>query len=139
VGAEDGLAERGLRTVDGEVGRGGDLPRPQQERLGVVRVVVEVDRDDRARPDLVAGRRLADPGAAQQFVQVADARLLLALLLLGGVVAAVLPQVALFAPSVDLRGDRRSVGDELLELGLQTVVRVLGEPGGGRLAVGAGH
>ena len=81
--------------------------------------------------DLVGLRRLADLGGAQQLLQVADARLLLALLLAGGVVAAVLPEVALLAAGVDLGGDDRAVGDQLVELGLQPVVRVLGQPGGG--------
>jgi hypothetical protein len=45
------------------------------------------------------------------------------------VVAAVLLEVALLAPGVDLGGDRRPVGDELIELSLQPVVRFLRQPG----------
>jgi hypothetical protein len=62
----------------------------------------------------------------QQFLQVADAHLLLALLLAGGVVAAVLAQVTLFPPGVDFRGDQGAVRDRAIEFCLQPVVRVLG-------------
>ena len=55
--------------------------------------------------DAVALRRLADGGGAQQLRQLTDARLDLALLVLGGVVAAVLLEVALLASRLDLLGD----------------------------------
>src|SRR5690606_5822493 len=99
--------------------------------------VVEVDRDHSARSHHPGGRTIAHPGTPQQVLQMPDARLLLTLLLLCGVVAAVLPQVPLFAAGVDLRGDDRAVGDQLVELGSEAVVALLGEPDG-RLAVG-GH
>ena len=67
-------------------------------------------------------------GLAQQVGQLADAGLLLALLVLGRVVAAVLLEVALFAAGVDLRGHRRAAGHQLVELGLQPVVGFLGQP-----------
>jgi hypothetical protein len=53
---------------------------------------------------------------------------LLALLVTGGVVAPVLAQVALFPAVVDLGCDDRSIGDQLIELGIQAVVRLLGQP-----------
>jgi hypothetical protein len=62
-----------------------------------------------------------------------NAVLLFALLLAGGVVAAVLPQVAFLAASIDLRSDRGARGDQLVELGLQPVVSVLRKPSLGRL------
>jgi hypothetical protein len=64
---------------------------------------------------------------------------LLALLLPGGVVAAVLPEVTLLAARVDLRGDDRAVCDPLVELGLQPVVSLLGEPGLRLLRTGHGR
>src|SRR4029077_19805774 len=51
------------------------------------------------------------------------------------VVAAVLAQVALLAAVVDLRSDDRSIGDQLIELGIQAVVCLLGQPGD----LGVGH
>src|SRR6266516_1793793 len=128
AGTQDGPAQRGLGAVDGQVGGGRDLPRAEQERLGVVLVVVEVDGHDRARGHRVGLGCLAHVRPAQQLLQVADPPLLLALLLAGGVVTAVLPQVTLFASGVDLRGDHGPMRDELVEFGLQPVVRVLGQP-----------
>ena len=63
--------------------------------------------------------------------------LLLALLLLGGVVAAVLAQVALLAGLLDLAGDLGAAPTgEILELRLEPVVRLLGQPGD---TAGLGH
>src|SRR5690606_17421342 len=57
-------------------------------------------------------------------------RLLLALLVLGGVVAAVLLQVALLAGCLDALGDLLAArGREVLELGGEAVVRLLCEEG----------
>ena len=85
-------------------------------------------------------RRLADPRLAQQVGELTDAGLLLALLVLGGVVAAVLLEVALLAAGVDLRGHRRAAGHQLVELGLQPVVGFLGQPDALVLLVsGGGH
>src|SRR5690606_30386224 len=136
-GPQDGAAERGLRTVNGQVGGSGDLPGPEQEGLGVVGVVVEVDGDHSAGCHGTGGRAVAHSGVTQQVLQVPDPRLLLALLLLGGMVAAVFPQVAFLPAGVDLRRDDRPVGDQLVELGLEAVVSLLGEPDG-RLAI-CGH
>ena len=63
-----------------------------------------------------SGGRDADLGAAQQLLQLADPGLLLGLLVAGGVVAAVLLEIALFAAGVDLGGDDRALRDELVEL-----------------------
>jgi len=89
-----------------------------------------VDRDDAAGRDHVRGGRLADLGRAEQLLELPDPGLLLALFLSGGVVAAVLPEVPLFTPGVDLCGDDRPSGDQLVELRLQPVVGLLGQPGG---------
>src|SRR5690606_40239938 len=74
---------------------------------------------------------------AQELLRLADAGLLLALLLARGVVAAVLLEVALFAAGVDLSCDNRAVGDQLVESLLEPVVGFLGQPG--RLGVRHGH
>jgi hypothetical protein len=74
---------------------------------------------------------LAHGRVAQQLGELADAGLDLALLVLGGVVAAVLLQVALFASGLDLLRDvgaRRAA--ELLELRRQAVVGLLRQPRG---------
>ena len=74
----------------------------------------------------VGGGRVADLGLTQEFLQVEDPALLLALLLAGGVVAAVLAEVTLLTAGVDLGGNGRPGCDQLVELGLQPVVSVLG-------------
>src|SRR5690606_41897477 len=112
----------------------GALPGTGQERLGVVGVVGEVDRHRGSRLHGAVARRLAHPGVAQQLLQRPDARLLAPLLLLGGVVAAVLTQVALFPTGVDLRREYRTVRDQLVELCPEPVVPLLGEPGDRTLA-----
>ena len=74
------------------------LAGAEHEGVGVGLVAVEGDGDLGAGRDLVGvGRRLADLGPAQHVGQLADPGLLLALLLPGRVVAAVLPEVALVA------------------------------------------
>ena len=67
-------------------------------------VAGQVDGDDHAGRDACrrCRRGLADLRVLEQLGQLADPRLLLALLLLGGVVAAVLAQVALLAGRLDL-------------------------------------
>jgi len=56
------------------------------------------------------------------------------------VVAAVLPEVALLAPLVDLGGHLGALCDELVVLGLEPVERLLGEPGDvGRVVVSHRH
>src|SRR5690606_35402933 len=73
---------------------------------------------------------IADGGVLQQMLHRADARLLLALLILRGVVAAVLLEVALFPRSLDaLRDLFAARGRELLEFGGEAVVRLLCEEG----------
>src|SRR6185437_5961940 len=71
----------------------------------------------------------ADLGGAQQLLELADAGLLLALFLACGVVATVLLEVALLASGVDLRGDDGAIRDQLVELVLEPVVGLLGQPG----------
>jgi hypothetical protein len=96
-------AERAVRGVDRDVGL--VLARADEEALGLVVALVE-DLDDHAGTgDARARRRLADLGVAQQLGELADAGLELALLVLGGVVAAVLLEVALVARGLDLGDD----------------------------------
>jgi hypothetical protein len=45
------------------------------------------------------------------------------------VITAVLAQVALLAPVVDLGGDDGTVRDQLIELGLESIMGILGQPG----------
>ncbi len=74
-------------------------------------------------------RLLADLGAAQHVLELHDPCLGLALLLARGVVAAVLAQVAFLAGIGDALRDLGSGRPlEVLQLGLETVVRLLGEP-----------
>jgi len=80
--------------------------------------------------DAVVRGCLADAGTVQQLGQLADARLLLALLLLGGVVAAVLAKVTLLARGLDPGGQLvATFARHVVELGLEPVVRLLGQPG----------
>ncbi len=69
----------------------------------------------------------------QQLLEVPDARLRLALLLAGRVISTVLAEIALFAAGVDLGRDHRPVRDMGVELGLESVVGFLGQPGGRRV------
>ena len=104
--AVDGRAERGLRGVDGQALRL-DLAGAEQERLDLVVVVADelVGDDHAGLDDAVVGRGLADLRAAEHVLELADPGLLLALLVLGGVVAAVLLEVALVARGADLLDD----------------------------------
>jgi hypothetical protein len=77
-------------------------------------------------------------GVLEHVTKLADARLVLALLLLGRVVAAVLLEVALFSSCLDARGDLRAQGAlALLELSAQAVESLLRQPhlGGGLVHV----
>ncbi len=83
----------------------------------------------------LALRRFADRGVLEQVLEGADAGLLLALLVLGRVVAAVLLQVALFAGGRDPLGDLFATGrGELLELVRKAIVGILREEGHGGIA-----
>src|SRR5699024_1528392 len=66
-----------------------------------------------------------------------DTGFLLPLFLTGGVVATVLLDVALFPAVVDLRGDDRTILVGLVELVLEPVVGILGDPC--RLGIADGH
>src|SRR5215212_5457285 len=123
----DGRAERRLLAVDVERGVGDFAAAEQEGQL----LTAEVDGDHHARRyDAVVGGCGADLRALQQLGQLADPDLLLALLLLGGVVAAVLAEVALVSGGLDLLGDLGpAVPREVVTLGLQPVVRLLGQPG----------
>src|SRR4029078_12045758 len=83
-------------------------------------------------------RSSADLGVLEQLTQLQSAGVHLALLLLGGGVAAFLAQVRLFARGLDLLGDLDLVRTlEIVKLGLQPVIRFLGEPGD--VVTGLGH
>src|SRR6478752_5336417 len=131
--AEDRGAERGLRRVDLEAAAGGilHLTGAEQERLDVVvGVADELVGDLHAGlDDAVVGRGLADLGAVEHVLELPDPALELALLLAGGVVAAVLLEVALVTGRADPGDDVLADGTlEVLELVGELVERVLGEP-----------
>ena len=76
----------------------------------------------------VGGGDLDDLGVLEHTLEVADAGLHLALLLLGGVVVAVLRQVPEFTRRLDLAGDLgAAMGGEFLKFGTQTVMGGLGK------------
>ena len=106
----------------------GDLARPEQERLVVFVAVVAVGDHLARRDGLVVGRRLCG-GTAEHLLELADARLVGALLVLGGVVAAVLLQVSLVAGSADPLDDLGPLRPaSVLELGVEPVEGLLGQP-----------
>jgi uncharacterized protein YejL (UPF0352 family) len=89
--ALDRGSERARLAVDVEVGAAAISRLPRRKTSSPPATVA----DDGARlDDAAAGRGLADLGRLQQRLERADARLDLALLVLGGVVAAVLLEVA---------------------------------------------
>ena len=92
-------------------------------------------RDHAGLDDAVVGGGLADLGVFEHFLEGLDARLVHRLLVAGGVVAAVLAQVALLAGGVDESGDFDALDlDAFLELVCEQVVLCLREP----LSVGHG-
>ena len=103
LGAVDGGAERRLRGEDLEaVVLALDLAGAEQELLGLVVVADEaVGHHHAGLDDAVVGGGLADLGAPQHVLELADPALELALLVAGGVVAAVLLEVALVARGAD--------------------------------------
>ena len=138
--AGDRRAKRGLRRVHVDR-RAALLARGQQERDLLV-VADEADGHRHAGADhAIRARRLADPGVLQNVLELEDPAFLLALLLLGRVVTAVLAQVSLVAGSLDLFRDIDApLHREIVELGLKPVVRLLGKPGDAFIArLGHGH
>ena len=107
------------------------LDGSEQVPLDVV-VPLVADRDDGTVADLVGDRHTVDDlRVLDEASQVDDATLHLALLLLGGVVVAVLLEVTELARRFDLAGDvDPPVGREVLVLGEEPVVRLLGQLGG---------
>src|SRR5690606_13541383 len=96
-----------------------------------------LDGDDHPRlDDTVVRRGLADGRAVEQRGELADAGLHLALLLLGGVVAAVLTKVPLETGGLDLvRNVGAAIAGEVGELLLEAVVGLLGQ----ERRIGLGH
>ena len=125
---DEGLAERraggdhvelvvALLDVADEVGLG-----------VVVGVAVVDDGDDDARADDALGRALDDLAVVQDRVELADAALHVALLVLGRLVVAVLRQVAQLAGPLDgLRDLDAAARREVLVLGLEPLVGAPGE------------
>ena len=94
---------------------------------GVVVAFVD-DGDDRAGRHDAFVAALDDLGGLDDVLELADAALHVALLVLGGVVVAVLAEVAHQSGRFDLLGDLDSTaGGEVLELGLQSFVCGAGE------------
>src|SRR6185437_16422542 len=120
---EDRGSERRRLAVDVECAVRRDLAVAEQEDL---LAAGNERRDHRAGlDDTGADRHLADLGMLQQLLESADAGLLLALLVLRGVVAAVLLEIALFACCLDALRDLLATGRrQLLELTGEPVVRV---------------
>ena len=105
------------------------LDGADQHALRLV-VTFEDDGHDGPGSDHVhaPSRQLDDLGVLQDALEVQDPALHLALLLLGGVVVAVLGEVAQFAGRLDLAGDvDASAGGEVLVLGGEAGMRVGGE------------
>ena len=125
--ADDGRAQRGLLAEDVEIGIAGDFAGAEQERLFVAG---NPGHDEHSGlHDSVVRRGLADVGVPEQRGELADAGFDLALLLLGGVVAAVLLEVALLAGSLDLLDDFRPArAGKVVQLCLQAVKSFLGKP-----------
>lgn len=118
------------------VAPGALLAGGDEERLLVAFVAVVVDRDDRAgQRDAGLRGRDTDLRVVQQFLQLTNPGLLLTLLLASGVVSTVLLEVALLAALVDLGRDDGTIRDELVEFCLESVVRLLCQPG----HLGLGH
>ena len=84
-------------------------------------------------------RRLADLRRLEQLLELADPGLALALLVLGGVVAAVLLEVAFLAGCLDPADDLGpAVTGEVVQLVLEPVVGLLGQPGDAFAGLGHG-
>src|SRR6266849_1759801 len=132
--ARDGAAQRRPRRV--HVDRRAALLAGREQERHLVLVALEPDRHRHARTDhAIRARRLADPRVVEDVLQLVDAGLLLALLLLRRVVAAVLAQVPLVSGRLDLLGDLDTARPgEVVQLRLEPVVRLLSEPGDGVVA-----
>ena len=102
--AGDRVAQRGPRRVD--VDRRAALLAGREQECHLVLVTLEPDGHRHAGTDYaIRARRVPDAGVVQDVLQLVDAALLLALFLLGRVIATVLLQVALVPGGLDLLGD----------------------------------
>src|SRR6266567_5002587 len=136
--ARDRAAERRPWRV--HIDRRAALLAGREQERHLVLVALEPDRHRHAGTDhAIRPRRLPDARVVQDVLQLVDAGLLLALLLLRRVVTAVLAQVTLVPGRLDLLGDLDAAGPgEVVQLRLEPVVRLLGKPGDGVIA-GLGH
>ena len=131
--ADDGGTERGLRGEDLDAQVAAGVARTQEE--GLLAAGHQGGDDHAGLDDAVVRRGLADLGVFEHVLEGLDARLVHRLLVAGGVVAAVLAQVALLAGGVDESGDFDALDlDAFLELVCEQVVLGLREP----LSVGHG-
>ena len=123
----DGLAGARARAAPAPAATTWTAPRtprcaPRWSRPGRSGVVVAFHPhlDDGAGSDDLARLALDDHGGAQDLLELADARLVVALLVLGRVVVGVLPDVAVLAGALDpgrdlLAARARTLGELLLE------------------------
>src|SRR5207249_9645339 len=105
------------------------LDRSDEVPLRVV-VALVADGDDRARldPPAALGTGIDDLGVLEHGLELADACLHATLIVLGRVVVTVLGQVTQLTGSLDRRRDLdAATGREVVELGLQALVGVLGK------------
>src|SRR5919106_5923827 len=124
--ADQGSAERRVGADHRQAG-GAILAAADEERL-LVAVLVDGGHDVAGADDVASGRR-ADLRAPQHVLELADARLHLALLVLGRVILGVLAQIAVCPRGFDRCGCLLATrGFEMVEFRLQTIVGRLGQP-----------
>src|SRR5918999_89411 len=132
--AEDRASER-RRCRDGTNAVRSLLRRLREEVRLLARIVLveRAERDEHAGRQYFGWRvRLDDLGIAEHALERADTRLHQGLLVLGGVVLGVLADVAVLARRLQALGDVRPARrGELVELALQTLVRVERQRRGG--------
>ena len=134
---QDGSSQRRLLAEHVQVGIACDFAGSEQE--GFLVAGNPGDDDHAGLNDAIVSGRLAHVGVAEQDRELADAGLNLALLLLGGMVAAVLLEVPLLPGCIDLLDNLRPArAGKVVQLCLQAVKSFLGKPGCS-CAVGGRH
>ncbi len=97
------------------------------DEIGLL-VTGDIEHHDHTGRHLVGGITLTDDRTVQQRLDLADARLHAALLILRRVVLRVLAQIPMGTRDLDLRRDpRTSIGAEVVEFCAESVVRLLAE------------